>query len=159
MSIEAGGLGAVEAPPAAEPSASVAAAPARESVYIDVGPRIAEDFSFDDEVVFACVFGTPQDRYGVAGESIEVTVDGRPLRVDYEPSEIYPGAKKAVLRVRGMFAPHTVIFRPLYDLGVDGRVPVKIVSASDGLGGHSSWYESPVERLEASAQAGRLRVK
>lgn len=151
----------LEAPREEEPLAALerrAPKPAQ-PLSLRIGPRLSEDAPLGDESVFGCVFNAPGDAYPVLGDSVAAEVDGRRVTVRFQPSGIYPGAKKAVVRVPRAEIPHRVIFFPTYDLGPEGAAPVKIIQESDGRGRKTAVFESPVDRIAGSSQTQILRLR
>lgn len=87
------------------------------------------------------------DGWPVAGDAVDVVVDGRPERVKLQPAA-EPGKQKAVVRWPLDGRPHTAVFTSYFDLGSEGLVKVVATVIQDERGKRRVFVESPVDRID-----------
>ena len=99
-----------------------------------------------------------QDGYPVAGNSVDVVVDGVSRRVKLVPAA-EPGMRKAVVLVPADGRVHRVTYAIVYDLGLEGLVPVTESIVIDARGDRHYLVITPVDRAEFEEGAGRRPIK
>lgn len=106
------------------------------------------------------VYDPVQDGYPVAGGFIDVVVDGRAATLPLKPA-LSPGARKLFVELPRDGLPHSIEFRPVYDLGADGLVRVSEKTITDGKGHGYMIVTTPVETvvIRAGDAGRRVRVK
>ncbi|UPT75121.1 MAG: hypothetical protein M0D55_05255 [Elusimicrobiota bacterium] len=109
---------------------------------------------------FGGFFDPVADGYRVAGDFIDVVVDGKPARMPLKPAS-RPGVRKLFITMPPDSLPHTIEMRPVYDLGPDGLVQVIDTILDDGRGGRVHISRSPVDSvvLRHGDPPRRLKLK
>lgn len=108
--------------------------------------------------VFSDFFYAPMDGWPVAGNAVDVLVDGRAAKAPLQPAA-EPGMTKAVVAVPLDGRPHTVVFMPTYDLGPDGLVTVREIIEQRRDGDRTYTVETPVDRAVFRSGMPRRNVK
>lgn len=139
------------------PAASVPAAlaplpalppPARMPLYLgtSVAARPHPEPDLSGMKYYAAYYDPAVDGYPVAGDFIDVVVDGKPSRMPLK-SAVRPGERKLIIVMPPDSLPHKIEMRPVYDLGPDGLVQVTDTILDDGRGNKVYISRSPVDSI------------